>query len=1197
LGHSVPTDGGWEIRLCGPIGVALGGRRIEHGIPGRQGRLLFAYLVRQRDRVCSRAELIDTLWPEHPPAAADTALSALLSKLRRTLGDGVVGGRGGLQLALGAEVDVDVDRAEAEATAAEAALERGDWAVALAHGRAATGVDGASFLPDCDGPWLHEQRRELDAIRLRGLEAVAVAGLRQSGRELQTAEQAARAAVAMAPFRESAHILLMEIHEAAGNPAEALRAFEELRSLLREELGTMPGTAALAVHERLLRGEPPPAAHAPRAVPPLAAHTWPAPLGALTERHRFVGREEEIGSLDALLAEARAGARRLVLLAGEAGIGKTRLAAELARRAHAAGAVVLYGRFDEETLAPYQPLAEMLRGWSGGASLEALAPAMGARAGELGVVLPEFGAPSAPSQSALRGDELLDAQRHRFFDAVAALLAEIAGAAPLLLVLDDLHWADRPTLQLVRHLVRGPQPGPALLLGTYREAELEADHALRELIAGLRREGTLRRLELGGLERREVAELVAALGGADASPSFLAALHAETEGNPFFIEEVVRHLLASAGELGDAPALAAAGVPDGVREVISRRLRRLGEPAREALTVASLIGREFDYDVLEAIAGLEDEPLVAALDEAVEARVLREAAGHVGRYQFAHALIRATLSDGVSALRRARLHGRIGEAILTRRGGDLDPWLPQLARHFEEAAPVDQPERAADFALAAARRADRLLAWEEAAEHYRAALRARELAATVADPVRAELLLALGTSQQRAGLENVARATFAQAGDTARRLDDPALLGRAALGFAGPWSTLARVDEEVVARLDEALAALGEEDSPLRARLLARLGFELYYSGDPGRREALSEEAVAIARRLDDPPTLAACLDARHYALWRPENVEERLDVAAELRRIADQTGDPELELEGAGWTVVDLLERGDVEGADIQIAAASELASALQLPLYRWWTAVMRCTRAQIAGDFALAEKLAGEALELGQRGHAESATNYYAMALYNIRREQGRLGELEGAVRRFIEMYPAIPAWRCTLALLLMELGRPDEARGVFEALAAPGFDALPRDANWLIAVTLLAEVCGALGDAARAAVLHRMLEPYAGRNVVVGRAATCNGAAARLLGILAATMGDWDAAERRFDEADALHAAMGARPWIAHTQLARGAMLLARGDAADHPRVRALLGDAIVLADALGMVSVAARARHLVAQAGSVDVTAAP
>ena len=271
----------------------------------------------------------------------------------------------------------------------------------------------------------------------------------------------------------------------------------------------------------------------------------------------------------------------------------------------------------------------------------------------------------------------------------------------------------------------------------------------------------------------------------------------------------------------------------------------------------------------------------------------------------------------------------------------------------------------------------------------------------------------------------------------------------------------------------------GPRRRPLRARLLARLGLELYYSGDAERRLALTEEALELARRLGDPSTLASALVARHYALWRPETVAERLQVAAELRSVAELTGDPELELEGAGWTVVDLLETGDVEGADIQIAAASKLAEALHRPLYLWWTSGFRCARAQLSGDFELAERLAQDTLAIGQRGQAENAMHYYAQAIFNIRREQGRLGEIEDAVRRFIELYPAIPAWRAALALLLVELGRDDEARAEFEALDDA---ALPRDANWLIAMTLLAEVCGALrrrgprGDALRGAAALR-------------------------------------------------------------------------------------------------------------------------
>jgi DNA-binding SARP family transcriptional activator len=1163
------------------VGVDQGHGFQSAALPGRQGRLLFAYLVINRDRDCGRTELIDVLWPEHPPAAADTALSALLSKLRRALGEGALAGRSELRLTPPVPVEVDAEQAAAAAAAAQTAVEAHDWVGTTARARDALAVDLQTFLPDCDGHWVNERRRELEAVRLRALEALAHASLRLG--ELDAAERAARAAMSAAPFRESAHRLLMEVHEAAGNPAEALRAFEELRTLLRDELGTAPGAAALAIHERLLRGEAPAPAPARRAEPiPITA--WPAPLAAALDRQALVGRTRELAFLEERWAEAASGTRRLVLLSGDAGIGKTRLSAELARRAHDDGALVLYGRFDEEALAPYQPVVEMVRGWSSGASLEPLRERLGVRAAELAILLPELGpAPADRDGTASRGQDP-DARRLRFFDAVAALLAEAGAQAPLVLVFDDLHWADRPTLQLLRHLVRAPRPRRALLIGTYRDAELEPGHPLLELIGDVRREGLLERLELSGLAEAEVAELVGALSTGTPEPAFVRALHSETEGNPFFIEEVVRHLREVATEQGAVLSLTDAGVPEGVREVTARRLRRLGTESRQSLQVAAVIGREFDYDLLETVAPQSGDNLVTALDEGVEARVLREA-GRVGRYAFTHALVRATLYDGLSQLRRARLHGRVGEAITQLRGADLEPHLPQLAHHFAQAAPVEQPERAIDFALAAARRADRLLAWEEAAEHYRAALRARDLTGAAKDQVRAELQLALGASEERAGMEQAARATFLDAAETARALGDAALLGRAALGFAGRWSVLGRVDEERLGLLEEALAALGDEDSPLRARLLARLALELYYAGEPERRLALSEEAVALARSLGDPRTLAVCLDARHYALWRPENVNERLEVAAELRRVAEATGDPELELEGAGWTVVDLLELGDVQGADIQISAASKLAEALQTPIWLWFTSLLRCTRAQLSGDFDEAERLANETLEIGQHGQAENAVNYYAQAMFNIRREQGRLEEVEPSVRRFIDLYPALVAWRAGLALLLLELERPDEAREEFERLATGGFDALPRDANWLIAVTLLAEVCGAFGDGRRAEALYELLEPYEGRNVIVGRAATCNGSASRLLGILAAAMRRWELAEGHFAGALEMHDRMGARPWVARTQVAYAEMLLARRGRGDKAHARELLAAAAVTADVLGMPVVGERARSLV------------
>src|SRR3954451_23254012 len=283
-------------------------------------------------------------------------------------------------------------------------------------------------------------------------------------------------------------------------------------------------------------------------------------------------------------------------------------------------------------------------------------------------------------------------------------------------------------------------------------------------------------------------------------------------------------------------------------------------------------------------------------------------------------------------------------------------------------------------------------------------------------------------------------------------------------------------------------------------------------------------------------------------------------------------------------------MELGDVQGVDIQIAAASKLAEALHRPIWLWWTSLFRGARAALAGDFDEAERLAQETLAIGQRGQAENALHYYAQSMFNIRREQGRLAEVEGAVRGFIERYPAIRAWRSALALMLVELGRPDEALAEFEQVAAGGFAAFPHDANWLIAITLMAEVCGALGDAARAAELYRLLEPYAGRNVVVGRAATCNGSASRLLAILATAQGSWELAERHFEDAQAMHSAMGARPLHARTQVSYAEMLLARRGPGDVERATEMLADAILVADALGMVVLAERARRLVPAAAS-------
>ena len=1174
----------WEIRLCGRVVVGATDGVARPALPGRQGQLLLAYLVCHRTRACPRYELEDVLWPKDAPASSESALSALLSKLRRSLGPERLTGRAELRLALPEPLWVDIEALADAVEVAVQALDDRRWEDATGHARAALGLGAEPFLAECDGPWVRERRREVEGLRLRALEALGEAGLRLGGRELDAAEHAARTAIGLAPFRESSHRLLMEVHEAAGNPAEALRAFDELRQRLRDELGTAPGPAVMAVHQRLLRGDGPPAEPA---APALGSASGPLPAGlaAATAKHAFVGRGEAIG--DAAGSVGRRGRRRAPPRPARRRAGDRQVKAgggvhpRRARRGR--GGVVRALRRDRAGRLPAgaRDAARLVRRRRADRPGAAARPARRRprRAAARARRARRAPRPSTPTRAPSASGCSTRLPRSS---------PSSASGSPLLLVFDDLQWADSATLQLLRHLMRAPQPRRTCSSAPIATPSSTTATRSPDLIASLRREGMLTLVPLDGLARDEVAELVAALGAAAPPSDFVAALHGETEGNPFFVEEVVRHIGESGVGLEDA------GVPEGVREVTSRRIARLPASAREAMQVACVIGREFDFGLLEALGPLSGDELVAALDEAVDARVLREVDGRVGRYAFAHALVRATLYDGLSSLRRARLHSRVGETMLARHRDDLDPWLPQLALHFGRAAPVEGPARAIDFALAAGRRADRQLAWEEAAQHYRGALRARRATSDGRDRTGGELLLALGASEERAGLEG-ARESFAQALAIARELGDEVLLARAALGVAGPWSTLGREDADVVAVLEHAIGELGEEDSPLRARLLARLSLELYYAGQAERRMALSEEAVAIARRTGDPATLASALDARHYVLWRPENVEERLEVAAELRRIAAESGDLELELEGAGWTVVDLLELGDVAGADVQIDAAAALAAVVHRPLYLWWTSLFRCTRAQIAGEFDEAERLANETLAIGQREHAENALHYYAMAMFNLRREQGRLGEVETAVARFIELYPAIPAWRCTQALMHVELGRLEQAREVFEAIAEPGFDALPRDANWLIALTVLAEVCATLGDAERARELYALLAPHGGRNVIVGRAATCNGCASRLLGMLAGVLGEWDEAERRFFEAREMHIRMGARPWLARTELAWAEMLLARADPGDDVAARERLAEAIVIADALGMVVLAERARALVA--GGEPLRSAP
>jgi DNA-binding CsgD family transcriptional regulator len=344
--------------------------------------------------------------------------------------------------------------------------------------------------------------------------------------------------------------------------------------------------------------------------------------------------------------------------------------------------------------------------------------------------------------------------------------------------------------------------------------------------------------------------------------------------------------------------------------------------------------------------------------------------------------------------------------------------------------------------------------------------------------------------------------------------------------------------------------------------------------------EAVEAQAVAMARRIGDPTTLAAALKARFYTRWRPEQIRLRLAAATELIGLSEAADEREAALNAYGWRLFDLMELGDVEGADRELAVQTQLAEELRQPFYLYINVTFRAMRAIFAGHFEAGQQLAQDALAIGQRLRGQDALGLFGVQMFTLSREQGRLQEVAPIVKSFVQRYPEASTWRPGLAVIYSELALEQEAHAEFEQLAANDFADIPRDARWVMCMAYLAEVCAFLGDARRAATLYRFLTPHDGYNLLVGPTAACFGVAVRYLGLLAATMRRWDEAQRHFEDALAMNARMGAKPWLAHTPYAYAAMLPARGQAGDHERAMFLLDEAVVLSRELGMRALEAR-----------------
>ena len=913
----------------------------------------------------------------------------------------------------------------------------------------------------------------------------------------------------------------------------------------------------------------------------------------------LVGRELEMIELDAALDDALQGHTRIVLIAGEPGIGKTRLANEIGTHAAARGVEVLWGRCWEDAGAPpYWPWVQVLRPLLR-AGHDDVAQVLGSRLACVAQIVPELRT-ATPGADAIVSSEVLDAPAARFslFESVAEAVRQRAARVPVVMVFDDLHAADEASLQLLRFVSRELRDARLLLVGTYRDVEVQRDAERAELVSGIARSGN--RLPLAGLKQEAVAQLLRRHLSAAPSSELVATVCQVTEGNPFFVDEVVRLLAARERE---RPSIVLRPsdlrIPHGVRDAIRERLQLLSPESREVARAAAAIGREFDAALVQRLCTTPLPQLLDRLGEAMAAGALEPAAGEVGRYRFSHTLIRDVLYEEIPAGSRPQLHQRIAAAMEQLGDSTSESYVGELAHHFLQAAAVGAADKAIAFAARAAENAAARMAYEDAAAHYRQGLQAIKYREPADAAARCELLLGLG-AVQRAAASPDTRPTFEAAAAVARDAMPTAterfaeLLGRAALGFAdhGLGIPLLVHDARIVELLEEALASLPESDSELRARLLGRLSMETAFAYDRARSDALSHEAVAMARRVGVAATLATTLSYRHFVLWRLGPSGDLLELTAEIIQLADKIGHKELALQGRSWRLVDLITNADWQGFDRELPAQTAAAEELRQPRYLWMTANMKAARALWRGEWEGAEALAQQSLALGQPTGDPTATTTPAAQMFILRREQGRLEELEGVHRFFAERFADTPTPHSTLALLYAELDRRDEARRAFERVATDNFDRLQHEYRVGI-LPYLAEVCTYLGDAPRAGRLYELLAPYANRNVPFG-AAVGFGSGSSYLALLAATTQRWDLAEEHFEHAIEHNRQMQGLPWLARTQYAYASMLLKGAPArSDVSKAEGLLDEARDIARKLNM----ARLTHQIEQLASDRRTGAP
>jgi class 3 adenylate cyclase/tetratricopeptide (TPR) repeat protein len=907
---------------------------------------------------------------------------------------------------------------------------------------------------------------------------------------------------------------------------------------------------------------------------------------------RYVGREREQEVLDAALKDACAGERRAVLVSGEPGIGKTTLAARVAERASKAGVSVLYGRCDEDLFVPYQPWAEALGHLVERAPPDLLRAHIATYGTVVGRVVPAIWTRTVVQAADGRSSE--EAERPRFFAAVVDLLARTAAAAPLLLLLDDLHWADAGTLDLLRHVLAADRTLALFVVGAFRDADVGADDPMAALLAALHREQGVSRLPLRGLGDDELLAFLELVAGHEMNEDGLVlrdALAAETDGNPFFVRELLRHLTATglifqdeAGRWRTSDDLRTAGLPVSIREVVGQRVRSLGPETHRVLTLASVIGRDFDLDLLERVAGAEGDVLLDLCEAAADVQLLRERERGDG-YTFSHALIGHTLYDDLSAARRSRAHRAVAEALEAMTGGDPGPRVGELAYHWAQATSHGDTVKAVAYAGEAGAHALAALAPAEAERWY---VQAIDLLGDEvgADAMRAELLLGLGDAQRQAGL-SAYRETLLEVAALAERLGDAHLLARAALTNNRGWqSRIGEADQERLAVLRHALDAIDAGATATRARLLTLAATEQIYTTTLDHRLAIVTEAVGLARSSGDHGALADALLRAVQAVVAPPTLSTRRAWLQEAAALAEELGDPFQRFLASHLLSRCELESADRNGFEAQLTIKGAILEELPHAGLRWTHAYDLAVQSLLAGDLEQAEQRATDALNFGLETEEADAFTIYGSQLLNIRVRQGRIAELIPLIEQTVAAMPGQPVYKSVLAMALADAGDLERCRVLLDEAHAEEF-AIPPDNSWSSALYCWADAAVRTGDNGSAELLHEQLAPF--RDQLVTTHVTVDPVVDHTLGRLEHLLGRYDEAADSFGRAQQLHQRLRCPPFVAMTEVAWAQLLADRGGGGDRHQARAMAERAMQIAVAHGYAGVERDAAALLARVG--------